>query len=89
MRYGGTPELSIVIPTVDVPMARVRECIDAVRSNTEAEHEIVLVENRSPPQGYTAPVNAGIRAAQGRYVVGASTTRRRRPGCVSRSQRIG
>jgi hypothetical protein len=47
----------------------VRECIDAVRSNTDAEHEIVLVENRSPPQGYTAPVNAGIRAAQGQYVV--------------------
>ena len=69
MRYGGTPELSIVVPTVDVLSVRVRECIDAVRSNTEAEHEIVLVENRSPPQGYTAPVNAGIRAARGRYVV--------------------
>jgi glycosyltransferase involved in cell wall biosynthesis len=69
MRYGGTPELSIVIPTVDVLSVRVRECIDAVRSNTDAEHEIVLVENRSPPQGYTAPVNAGIRAAQGQYVV--------------------
>jgi glycosyltransferase involved in cell wall biosynthesis len=69
MKYGGTPELSIVIPTVDVLSDRVRECVDAVRSNTEAEHEIVLVENRSPPQGYTAPVNAGIRAAQGRYVV--------------------
>ena len=69
MRYGGTPELSIVIPTVDVLSVRVRECVDAVRSNTDAEHEIVLVENRSPPQGYTAPVNAGIRGAQGQYVV--------------------
>ncbi len=69
MRYGGTPELSIVIPTVDVLSVRVRECVDAVRSYTEAEHEIVLVENRSPPQGYTAPVNAGIRGAQGQYVV--------------------
>jgi glycosyltransferase involved in cell wall biosynthesis len=69
MRYGGTPELSVVIPTVDALSRRVRECIDAVRQHTDSEHEILVIENRAPPQGYTAPVNAGIRGAQGNYIV--------------------
>jgi GT2 family glycosyltransferase len=40
-----------------------------VRAHTDVPHDVVLMENRSPPQGFTAPVNAGIRAAQGEYVV--------------------
>ena len=38
-------------------------------ASTEADHELLVLENRSPPQGYTAPANAGIRAARGRYIV--------------------
>jgi GT2 family glycosyltransferase len=32
-------------------------------------HELVIVDNGAPPQGFTAPVNAGLRAARGRYAV--------------------
>jgi GT2 family glycosyltransferase len=62
-------ELSVVIPTVDALSARVARCLESVRAHTDASHEVVLMENRSPPQGFTQPVNAGIRAAQGDYVV--------------------
>jgi GT2 family glycosyltransferase len=68
-RYGGSPELTVVIPTLDVVSERVRRCVEAVRSHTDVDHEIVLVHNDTPPQGFTAPVNSGIRAARGAYVV--------------------
>ena len=62
-------ELSIVIPTLDAdlgPRPRLRaRAADA----TEVAHEIVLLDNGSPPQGFSAPVNAGLRAARGRYMV--------------------
>jgi Glycosyl transferase family 2 len=68
-RYGATPQLTVVIPTLDVLSERVRCCVQAIRSHTDVDHEIVLVHNDSPPQGFTAPVNSGIRAARGAYVV--------------------
>jgi GT2 family glycosyltransferase len=61
-------ELSVVVPTIDALSARVKRCVESVRHHTGAPHELLLLENRSPPQGFTAPVNAGIRAARGRYV---------------------
>jgi len=33
------------------------------------DYEIVLVDNGAPPQGFTGPVNSGLRAARGRYAV--------------------
>ena len=69
MEYGIAPELSIVTPTIDVFSDRMRRCMSTVREHTEAPYETVIVENRAPPQGFTDPVNAAIRAAQGRYVV--------------------
>jgi GT2 family glycosyltransferase len=66
---GGEPEVSIVVPTLDAVSERVRRCVAAVQRTTEAPHEIVIVDNGAPPQGFTLPVNAGIRAARGRYVV--------------------
>lgn len=67
--YGGTPELSIVIPTLDAAGDRVRGCVAALQAHTDAPHEIIIVDNGAPPQGFTAPVNAGLRAARGRYMV--------------------
>ena len=32
-------------------------------------HELIVIDNGAPPQGFTAPVNAGLRAARGRYLV--------------------
>jgi GT2 family glycosyltransferase len=66
---GEEPELTIVIPTLDAASERVRACVAAVQANTEAAHEIVIVDNGCPPQGFAAPVNAGLRAARTPYVV--------------------
>ncbi len=66
---GKEPELTIVIPTLDATSERLRACVAAVQASTEAAHEIVIVDNGSPPQGFAAPVNAGLRAARTPYVV--------------------
>jgi GT2 family glycosyltransferase len=66
---GEEPELTIVIPTLDATSERVRACIAAVQANTEGAHEIVIIDNGCPPQGFAAPVNAGLRAARTPYVV--------------------
>lgn len=67
---GSTPvEVSIVIPTLDAAGPRVRECLRALQRNTDAPHEIIVIDNGAPPQGFTDPVNAGLNAARGRYLV--------------------
>jgi GT2 family glycosyltransferase len=66
---GQTPELTVIIPTLDATSERVRACIAAVQASTDAAHEIVIVDNGSPPQGFASPVNAGVRAARTPYVV--------------------
>ncbi len=69
-RPAGEPvELTIVIPTLDATSDRVRACVAAIHRTTDAPHEIVIVDNGAPPQGFTAPVNAGLRAARGDYMV--------------------
>ncbi|MCK9250944.1 MAG: glycosyltransferase family 2 protein [Solirubrobacteraceae bacterium] len=66
---GVDPEVTIVIPTLDAAGAGARSCVRAIQATTDAPYEIVVVDNGAPPQGFTAPVNAGVRAARGRYVV--------------------
>lgn len=66
---GTPPELTIVIPTLDAAGDRVRRCVRAIQDRTPVPHDIVVVDNGAPPQGFTAPVNAGLRAARGRYAV--------------------
>jgi GT2 family glycosyltransferase len=66
---GTPPELTVVIPTLDATSERLRRCVAAIGRATQAPHDIVIVDNGAPPQGFTAPVNAGIRAARGRFVV--------------------
>ncbi len=66
---GESPQLTIVIPTLDAASERVRACVAAVQATTDVAHEIVIVDNGSPPQGFTDPVNAGLRAARTPYVV--------------------
>jgi GT2 family glycosyltransferase len=62
-------ELTVVIPTLDPSSERIRRCLTAVRHCTDAPHQIVIVDNGSPPQGFSDPVNAGLRAAATPYVV--------------------
>ena len=66
---GEDPQLTIVIPTLDAASERVRACVSAIQARTEGPYDIVLVDNGAPPQGFTAPVNAGLRAARGGYAV--------------------
>jgi GT2 family glycosyltransferase len=66
---GEDPELTVVIPTLDAASERVRACVSAVQRCTDGPYEIVLVDNGAPPQGFTAPVNSGLRAARGAYAV--------------------
>lgn len=66
---GQAPELTVVIPTLDGASERLRRCVAAVQRTTEVAHEIVIVDNGCPPQGFAAPVNAGLRATRTPYVV--------------------
>lgn len=66
---GDSPELTVVIPTLDAASERVRACVAAVQARTEAPHQIVLVDNGAPPRGFTAPVNGGLRAVDTPYAV--------------------
>jgi GT2 family glycosyltransferase len=66
---GEEPELTVVIPTLDAASDRVRAGIAAVQATTDVAHEIVIVDNGCPPQGFASPVNAGVRAARTPYVV--------------------
>ncbi|MGH2928612.1 MAG: glycosyltransferase family 2 protein, partial [Solirubrobacteraceae bacterium] len=66
---GDEPELTIVIPTLDATAELVRCCLRTVAATTEAAHVVVIVDNGSPAQGFSSPVNAGIRAARTPYVV--------------------
>lgn len=69
-RPPGTPiELTVVIPTLDAAGDRLRRCVAAVQATTDAAYELVIVDNGAPPQGFTAPVNAGLRAARGAHAV--------------------
>jgi|GEM_PF-880888 len=62
-------EVSVVIPTLDAASVEVRECLRALQATIRVPHEIVVVDNGAPPQGFTAPVNAALRAARGRLLV--------------------
>jgi GT2 family glycosyltransferase len=66
---GEQPELTVVIPTLDATADRVRACVAAVQATTDVAHEIVIIDNGCPPQGFASPVNAGVRAARTPYVV--------------------
>lgn len=66
---GSPSELTIVIPTLDATSERVRDCLRAIAATTDVAHEVVMVDNGAPPQGFSGPVNAGIRAARTPYVV--------------------
>ena len=66
---GERAELTVVVPTLDATAPRVRACLAAIAANTAAPHQVVVVDNGSPPQGFTAPVNAGLRAVDTPYAV--------------------
>ena len=75
-RRRASPELTVVIPTLDAASERVRGCIAAVQAPTEVAHEIVIIDNGAPPQGFASPVNAG--RARGPHPVRGRDERRRR-----------
>jgi hypothetical protein len=62
-------QLSVIIPTLDATSSELCECLCNVHATVRAPHEIIVVDNGAPPQGFSAPVNAGLRAARGECVV--------------------
>ena len=58
-----------MIPTLEAAGDRVRACLRAIAATTAEPHEVIVVDNGSSPQGYTRPVNAGVRAASGAAIV--------------------
>ncbi|WP_354699823.1 hypothetical protein DSM112329_00081 [Paraconexibacter sp. AEG42_29] len=66
---GTAIEVSVVIPTLDAAADRVRACVRALQRHTDAPHELIVIDNGAPPQGFTDPVNAALRAARGDYLV--------------------
>jgi GT2 family glycosyltransferase len=66
---GERAELTVVVPTLEATATRVHRCLAAIAANTQAPHQVVVVDNGSPPQGFTAPVNAGLRAVDTPYAV--------------------
>jgi GT2 family glycosyltransferase len=66
---GARAELTVVVPTLDATAPRVGDCLAAIAANTPTPHQVVVVDNGSPPQGFTAPVNAGLRAVDTPYAV--------------------
>lgn len=62
-------EVSVVVPTLDAASPEMRACLRAVQATIRVAHEIIVVDNGAPPQGFTAPVNAALRAARGRHLV--------------------
>ncbi|UTI64695.1 glycosyltransferase [Paraconexibacter antarcticus] len=66
---GEAVELSVVIPTLDAAGPRLRGCLRALQRHTTVPHELIVIDNGAPPQGFTDPVNAGLRAARGRFLV--------------------
>lgn len=66
---GERAELTVVVPTLEATAPRVRACLAAIAANTAAPHQVVVVDNGSPPQGFSAPVNAGLRAVDTPYAV--------------------
>ncbi len=79
-RPGGAPEVSIVIPTLDATGPRLQACVRALQVHTDAPHELLVIDNGAPAQGFTAPVNAGLRATRGRYLVVCNDDVQVRPG---------
>jgi hypothetical protein len=66
---GADIEVSIVVPTLDVTLPEVQACLRNVKATLRVPHELIVIDNGAPPQGVTAPVNAGFRAARGRHLV--------------------
>jgi Glycosyl transferase family 2 len=62
-------EVSVIIPTLDAASDEVRGCLRDLHGTLTVAHEVILVDNGAPPQGFSAPVNAALNAARGRHVV--------------------
>lgn len=61
--------LSVVLATIDATSKRCQQLLHALHTTTRVPFETILVENFSPLQGFTAPVNNGIAAATGDSIV--------------------
>jgi len=68
LKPGLDPELSIVVPTLDVSSERFQRLRRSLYEHTDVPFELIVVDNGKSPQGFTGPVNRGVRACSTRYV---------------------
>ena len=65
---GSPPVLTVVVPTLNAASGRCGRLLASLRQNTCVPFQVILVDNGNAPQGYTAPVNTALLAAQTEYV---------------------
>jgi len=61
-------ELSVVVPTLDVSSDRFQRLRRSLYAHTDVPFELIVADNGKSPQGFTGPVNNGVRACSARYV---------------------
>jgi|GEM_PF-5039715 len=61
-------ELSIVVPTLDASSDRFQRLRRSLYEHTDVPFELIVADNGKSPQGFTGPVNSGVRACSARYV---------------------
>lgn len=65
---GIKPILTIIVPTLDVTSAHFLRLVKSIYQTTEVPFQTVIGDNGGAPQGYTTPVNTGVRSAQTEYL---------------------
>jgi GT2 family glycosyltransferase len=66
---GMAVELTVIVPTLDANSQRFRRLYRSLYDSTDVPFQLVIVDNGKSAQGFTEPVNAGIRACTTRYAV--------------------
>jgi len=62
-------DLTVVVPTLNASSRRFGRFYRSLYETTDAPFQLVVVDNGKSAQGFSDPVNAGIRACTTRYVV--------------------
>lgn len=66
---GMETELTVIVPTLDASSKRFNCLYKSLYDSTDVPFQLVIVDNGKSPQGYSGPVNAGIKACTTRYAV--------------------
>lgn len=65
---GVKPLLSIIVPTLDAGSQRCTRLLNSLREHTSVPYQVLIVDNGNAPQGFSTPVNSGVRACNTEYI---------------------